>query len=194
MPGMRGREVRNAPAYIRGLNDFSSQVHLSAGFWFSLSVSRACVSMSLSLPLTIRHVSVPSALPRGNAATIHGTGAGHDLRGATHYLGTRIRELHYALQCLIDYKGFRMTAQVRTQPPPRNFVHLRYTRGTKYGAGEPSCIVMWCCRAPELRLRPRAARWYRARRAERVLSTPVWMKTQAHQPGQTHAPLNRFRA
>ncbi|CAN0451196.1 unnamed protein product, partial [Laminaria digitata] len=39
-------------------------------------------------------------------------GAGHDLRGATHYLGTRIRGLHFALQCLIDFKGFRMTAQV----------------------------------------------------------------------------------
>jgi len=39
-------------------------------------------------------------------------GAGHDLRGATQYLGTRIRGLRYALQCLIDYKGFRMTAQV----------------------------------------------------------------------------------
>ncbi|CAN0090674.1 unnamed protein product, partial [Ectocarpus sp. 13 AM-2016] len=38
-------------------------------------------------------------------------GAGHDLRGATHYLATRIRGLRYALQCLIDYKGFRMTAQ-----------------------------------------------------------------------------------
>lgn len=42
-------------------------------------------------------------------------GAGHDMRGATHYLGTRIRGLHYALQCLIDYKGFRMTAQVHEQ-------------------------------------------------------------------------------
>ncbi|CAM9422490.1 unnamed protein product [Ectocarpus fasciculatus] len=38
-------------------------------------------------------------------------GAGHDLKGATHYLATRIRGLRYALQCLIDYKGFRMTAE-----------------------------------------------------------------------------------
>ncbi|CAN0245627.1 unnamed protein product, partial [Ectocarpus fasciculatus] len=38
-------------------------------------------------------------------------GAGHDLKGATHYLATRIPGLRYALQCLIDYKGFRMTAQ-----------------------------------------------------------------------------------
>eukprot|EP00903_Cladosiphon_okamuranus_P015185 g14039.t1 len=45
-------------------------------------------------------------------------GAGHDLRGATHYLGTRIPELHYALQCLIDYKGFRMTAQAELPVNP----------------------------------------------------------------------------
>eukprot|EP00752_Nemacystus_decipiens_P012980 g11486.t1 len=50
-------------------------------------------------------------------------GAGHDLRGATHYLGTRIRELHYALQCLIDYKGFRMTAQAEL---PVNPATLKY--------------------------------------------------------------------
>ncbi|CAN0043531.1 unnamed protein product, partial [Ectocarpus sp. 12 AP-2014] len=50
-------------------------------------------------------------------------GAGHDLRGATHYLATRIRGLRYALQCLIDYKGFRMTAQAVL---PVNKESLRY--------------------------------------------------------------------
>ncbi|CAM9404485.1 unnamed protein product, partial [Phaeothamnion confervicola] len=39
-------------------------------------------------------------------------GAGHDLRGATHYFSARVPGLHFALQCVIDYKGFRMTAQV----------------------------------------------------------------------------------
>eukprot|EP00904_Undaria_pinnatifida_P002276 jgi/Undpi1/12049/HiC_scaffold_4.g01748.m1 len=56
-------------------------------------------------------------------------GAGHDLRGATHYLGTRIRGLHYALQCLIDFKGFRMTAQALL---PVDSTTLRY--GTADGA------------------------------------------------------------
>ncbi|CAN0124199.1 unnamed protein product, partial [Ectocarpus fasciculatus] len=50
-------------------------------------------------------------------------GAGHDLKGATHYLATRIRGLRYALQCLIDYKGFRMTAQAVLPVNPKS---LRY--------------------------------------------------------------------
>ncbi|CAM9265877.1 unnamed protein product [Ascophyllum nodosum] len=50
-------------------------------------------------------------------------GAGHDLKGATRYLGTRIKTLHYALQCLIDYLGFRMTAQAEL---PVDSSTLRY--------------------------------------------------------------------
>ncbi|CAN0411242.1 unnamed protein product, partial [Discosporangium mesarthrocarpum] len=38
-------------------------------------------------------------------------GAGHDLRGATQYMGTRTEGLHFALHCMITYKGFCMTAQ-----------------------------------------------------------------------------------
>lgn len=81
--------------------------------------------------------------PGANAATIHGTGAGHDLRGATHYLGTRIRELHYALQCLIDYKGFRMTAQVRTQPPPPETLY--YGIREVLNTGRESRLALSCC-------------------------------------------------
>jgi len=37
--------------------------------------------------------------------------AGHDLRGASTYFSLNVPGLHYALVALIDYKGFRMTAQ-----------------------------------------------------------------------------------
>lgn len=107
-------------------------------YLFSL-YSRRCFAFqwaSLSLPLTNQSIfaffacvhTLPPSLPScscfGSLFTSPGApgqscdrpyvGAGHDLRGATHYLGTRIKELHYALQCLIDYKGFRMTAQVKS--------------------------------------------------------------------------------
>lgn len=38
--------------------------------------------------------------------------AGHDLKGTIHYFNTGLREIHLPLMALIDYKGFRMTAQV----------------------------------------------------------------------------------
>jgi hypothetical protein len=38
--------------------------------------------------------------------------AGHDLQGTIHYFNSGLRELHLPLMALIDYKGFRMTAQV----------------------------------------------------------------------------------
>lgn len=38
--------------------------------------------------------------------------AGHDLKGAIHYFNSGIREIHLPLMALIDYKGFRMIAQV----------------------------------------------------------------------------------
>jgi hypothetical protein len=38
--------------------------------------------------------------------------AGHDLKSTIHYFNLRIPELHFPLMALIDYKGFRMTAQV----------------------------------------------------------------------------------
>mmetsp|Transcript_22531 Transcript_22531/g.32926 ORF Transcript_22531/g.32926 Transcript_22531/m.32926 type:complete len:1011 (+) Transcript_22531:60-3092(+) len=37
--------------------------------------------------------------------------AGHDLKGSIHYYNAGVRELHLPLMALIDYKGFRMTAQ-----------------------------------------------------------------------------------
>jgi hypothetical protein len=38
---------------------------------------------------------------------------GHDLKGAIHYFKCAIPDLHFALAAVIDYKGFRMHAQVR---------------------------------------------------------------------------------
>ncbi len=37
--------------------------------------------------------------------------SGHDLKGSIHYYSTGIKGLHLPLMALIDYKGFRMTAQ-----------------------------------------------------------------------------------
>mmetsp|Transcript_9515 Transcript_9515/g.17842 ORF Transcript_9515/g.17842 Transcript_9515/m.17842 type:complete len:990 (+) Transcript_9515:148-3117(+) len=37
--------------------------------------------------------------------------AGHDLKGSVHYSNCGVRELHVPLIALIDYKGFRMSAQ-----------------------------------------------------------------------------------
>ena len=37
--------------------------------------------------------------------------AGHDLKGSVHYSTCKVRELHVPLILLIDYKGFRMSAQ-----------------------------------------------------------------------------------
>ncbi len=38
--------------------------------------------------------------------------AGHDLKGTINYFNSGVKELHFPLMILIDYKGFRMTAQV----------------------------------------------------------------------------------
>lgn len=37
--------------------------------------------------------------------------AGHDLKGSVHYANCGVTELHVPLIALIDYKGFRMSAQ-----------------------------------------------------------------------------------
>jgi hypothetical protein len=37
--------------------------------------------------------------------------AGHDLKGSVHYSNCGVKELHVPLIALIDYKGFRMSAQ-----------------------------------------------------------------------------------
>lgn len=37
--------------------------------------------------------------------------AGHDLKGSIHYYNSGVKELHVPLMAVIDYKGFRMTAQ-----------------------------------------------------------------------------------
>jgi hypothetical protein len=37
--------------------------------------------------------------------------AGHDLKGSIHYYNSGVKELHLPLMAVIDYKGFRMTAQ-----------------------------------------------------------------------------------
>jgi len=37
--------------------------------------------------------------------------AGHDLKGSIHYYNCGVKELHLPLMALIDYKGFRMSAQ-----------------------------------------------------------------------------------
>lgn len=39
--------------------------------------------------------------------------AGHDLKGTIHYFNCGVKEIHLPLMTLIDYKGFRMVAQVR---------------------------------------------------------------------------------
>jgi hypothetical protein len=37
--------------------------------------------------------------------------AGHDLKGSVHYYNSGVKELCLPLMAVIDYKGFRMTAQ-----------------------------------------------------------------------------------
>lgn len=37
--------------------------------------------------------------------------AGHDLKGSVHYYNAGVKDLHLPLMAVIDYKGFRMTAQ-----------------------------------------------------------------------------------
>jgi hypothetical protein len=38
-------------------------------------------------------------------------GAAHDLKGLNHYFSASVPGIHFPLMTLIDYKGFRMTAQ-----------------------------------------------------------------------------------
>ena len=37
--------------------------------------------------------------------------AGHDLKGTVHYYNCGVKDLHLPLMAVIDFKGFRMTAQ-----------------------------------------------------------------------------------
>lgn len=49
--------------------------------------------------------------------------AGHDLKGSVHYSNCGVRELHVPLIALIDYKGFRMSAQAFLPLGPESMVY-----------------------------------------------------------------------
>lgn len=49
--------------------------------------------------------------------------AGHDLKGATHYFNLGLEKLHFPLMALIDYRGFRMTAQALLPLRPGSLIY-----------------------------------------------------------------------
>ena len=49
--------------------------------------------------------------------------AGHDLKGSIHYSNAGVKELHVPLIALIDYKGFRMSAQAFLPLGPKSLVY-----------------------------------------------------------------------
>ncbi len=63
--------------------------------------------------------------------------AGHDLKGAIHYFNCNLSNLRIPLMALIDYKGFRMTAQAVLPLSPGSIIYGSADAGVTVTNSDP---------------------------------------------------------